>query len=219
MLEKRILDNNNKFDKEQLVDILSHYINFLKTSLNPLYFYEDMINYTEWLKIQFETRNVEDFIIIGSFEDNILVQILVAYKIEIAWKKEIVENTIPYYVVGLMYFKNKAFKYPAKNISELDDILTNHFEKQDFNKGFMTIKASPFIVKNTSGKEISKYLSDIFTKTIYGYRYEYNIEAVLRTQEELDNYKFRAFRRLLPRRIKKPLVLLTFSLKNEFRKF
>lgn len=217
MIEKRILDKDKDFN--YFSSMLDEYLNFLKTTTNPLYDYKDAELFCDWLKLQFKIRNKNDLIAIGSFEKESITKILISYKIEISWKKEIIENVIPYYVIGLMYFKNKSLNVPAEKISELDQILTDHFERQNFNKGFMTIKAPKFIINNTNGDLIDNYINNIFTKTFYGNRYTYQVETVIRSQEDLNKFKFKAFKSLLPKTIIKPIMLISFNLKNKFKKF
>lgn len=216
MIETRILNNTIPSDVLQFSEIVDEYAKFQRDKPNSLYFYEDMHEYTVWLKNQFIHLDTKDFIVAGLFEDNKLMQIIVGYKIEVAWHKPIVEDTTPYYVIGLMYFRNVSWRLPGENIDSLGEYISNHFEKQGYTTGFLTVKAPNFVIKNTNGVAITKYINEVFTKTFYANTHNYYVEVVCRTPADLLAYKFRAFKALLPKRIKRPVILLSFKLKPEF---
>jgi len=217
MPEKRILNKFDQSDITQLLAILDECAEFQKDKPNPLYFYEDMCEFTEWLKKQFIHRNQDDFVVSGLFENNILIQIIVGYKIEIAWHKTKIENDLPFYVVGLVYFKNGDWKVPREDISNLDELVTDHFEKQGYTEGYMTIKAPNFVVRNNDGAKINKFMNEVFIKTFKESKHNFFIEKIFRTNEDLMAYDFRGMKALLPKRIKRPLFLLSFKLKPEYR--
>jgi hypothetical protein len=218
MIEARILNNTIPSDVTQFSEIVDEYATFQRDKPNALYFYEGMIDFTIWLKKQFIDRDVNDFIIAGLFDNNRLIQILVGYKIEVAWNKTTIEDTFPFYVIALMYFRDKEWRIPGLTIDNLDKIITGHFEKQGYTKGFMTIKAPNFIIKNTNAADINKYINEVFIKTFYGNAHDYHVEHVFRTPDDLNSYKFKAFRTLLPKKLKRPIALLTFEIKPEIKK-
>jgi hypothetical protein len=217
MLEKRLLNNLIYTDVLQFSELLDEYVELQKTGPNPLYFYEDMHNYAIWLKHEFENRDVKDFVVAGVFDDEKLIQIMVGYKIEVAWYKKIIEDTIPFYAIGLTYFKERQWKVPEQDISNLDKIVASHFEEQGFTTGFISIKAPAFIIKNTNTVEVTKYINNVFIKTFGSNTHNFSVERVFRTNNDLESYKFRAFRALLPKRIKRPIVLLSFELTPEYK--
>jgi hypothetical protein len=217
MLEKRILNNLISTDVLQFSELLNEYTELQKDSSNPIYFYEDMQSYATWLKHQFENRNVKDFVVAGIFDDEQLIQIMVGYKIEVAWHKPVVEDTMPYYAIGLTYFKQRCWRVPEKDISNLDKIISKHFEDQGFTTGFITIKAPAYIIKTSNPVDINRYIDSVFIKTFGNNTHNFFVERVFRTNDELQAYKFRAFKALLPRRIKRPIVLLSFELSPEYK--
>ena len=217
MLEKRILDSSNKIDIDQFENIISEYAEFQKDKPNPLYFYDDMFNYTVWLRKQFKHRNPKDFIVAGLFDGNNLIQIMVGYKIEISWHKPKIEDNFPFYVVGTVFFKNSYWKVPQEDISNLDELITDHFEKQGYTDGFMVIKAPSFIRKTTDGEQIDEFMKTVFTKTFKDTKHNYFVEHIFRTNDDLDEYKFKAIKSILPSKIKRPLILVSFKLKTQYR--
>jgi hypothetical protein len=58
----------------------------------------------------------------------------------------------------------------------------------------------------------------VFVKTFGSNTHDFFVENVFRTQEDLETYKFKAFRVLLPKKLKRPLALLTFEIKPEYKK-
>ena len=217
MSEKRILNNLISTDVLQFSELLDEYTELQKDSPNPIYFYEDMQNYTTWAKHQFENRNVKDFVVAGVFDDEKLIQIMVGYKIEVAWHKSVVEDTIPYYAIGLTYFKQRYWRVPEKDISNLDELISSHFENQGFTTGFMTVKAPAFIIKNKRPLDVNKYIDTVFIKTFGSNTHNFFVEHVFRTNSDLETYKFRSFKALLPKRIKRPIVLVSFKLSPEYK--
>jgi hypothetical protein len=218
MIEARILNNTIPSDVTQFSEIVDEYATFQRDKPNALYFYEGMTEYTTWLKKQFIDRTVNDFIIAGLFNNNRLVQILVGYKIEVAWNKITIEDTFPFYVIGLMHFKESSWRVPKEDISNLDELISENFERQGFTTGFITIKAPSFFIKNTKLVDINRYVNNVFVKTFGSNTHDFFVENVFRTQEDLETYKFKAFRVLLPKKLKRPLALLTFEIKPEYKK-
>lgn len=213
MFTKRLLDKKSESDIQQLDAILEDYINFLLTTPNSLYYGEDQRHYCVWIKQQFLIRGTEDFVIAGLFYNGSLIKVICGYKLEVAWNKPVVENVIPYYVIGLLYFKERNWKIPTNDITALDEMITSHFESRGFSTGFMTVKAPKNIISTTNGITINKHINEIFVKT-WGGNHNYYVEKIFRTQKDVDEYKFSAFRVLFPKRLKRPLLLLTFKLKQ-----
>ena len=217
MIEKRILDKLNYTDVLQFSELVDEYAELQKDKPNPLYFYEDMKDYVTWLKKQFESRDSKDFVIAGLFNDEKLIQIIVGYKIEVAWHKETIEDTMPFYVIGLMHFKESSWRVPEEDISNLDELISENFERQGFTTGFITIKAPSFFIKNTKLVDINRYVNNVFVKTFGSNTHDFFVENVFRTQEDLETYKFRALKALLPKKIRRPIALLSFELKPEYK--
>lgn len=217
MVNIKILNKENEDDIKQFTEILDEFALFHHDDINSLYFYEDMCYCVDWLKTEFKNRKPMDFIAVGLFNQGELIRILVGYKIEVAWRKPVVEDTVPYYVVGLMYFRDREWAIPAERIDDLDEVVTSHFENQGYTKGFMVIKAPKFIINNSSATAIDEYMNKVFVKTFYGNKHLYKVEHVFRTPADAESYKFRAFRVFLPLRVKRPLCLISFELKSEYR--
>lgn len=219
MLKRKIFSNKLNKDIKDYIEILDEYCCFQKNNLNPVMFYEDQKVYCEWLKDEFLKRDTKDFIAVGLYEEDQLIQIMIGYKIEVAWCKEIIEDTLPFYVIGLTYFRDHSWRIPGSKIVDLDEIITTHFEQQEFTKGFMTIKASNFLKKITSGVNLTDYINTNFTKTFKQNRHYFYVEKIFREQKDLDSYRFRALKALLPKRIKRPIVLLSFDVKPELKTY
>jgi hypothetical protein len=213
MIEARILNNTIPSDVTQFSEIVDEYATFQRDKPNALYCYESMTDFTIWLKKQFLIRGTEDFVIAGLFYNGSLIKVICGYKLEVAWNKPVVENVIPYYVIGLLYFKERSWKIPTNDITALDEMITSHFESRGFSTGFMTVKAPKNIISTTNGVTINKHINEIFVKT-WGGNHNYYVEKIFRTQKDIDEYKFRAFKVLVPKRLKRPLLLLTFKLKQ-----
>lgn len=215
MIVNRFLDHNNQDDLLQLESILQDYLLGEQDKSKPVYSYEDQLLIVEWIKNKFKTCDSKDFVITGQFNNDYLERIFVAYKLEVIWG--ITESFWPYWSVGLVYFRKQSWGTPAENILTMEKLAVDHFENQKLNKGFMVIKAPQGLVKMQDYSKADQFIEKVFTKTIPGIRHDFVIEHIFRTQQDLENYQFKAIKTILPKRILSPIVLLSFTLKHEHR--
>jgi hypothetical protein len=212
----RALNPTNPADFENLKKILDSYLETEKNKVHPVYIYEDIVTFVDWMKSSFLEKDMADFVISARFSDLEIDQVYVAYKLEAAWNRPM-STVVPYWVVGLMYFKNKEWKSPSDQILNLEKLVLDHFEKQKYTTGHIVIKAPSGMLNLSDSSTINKYINTVLRKTLPAYRYDFSIENIFKNQEDLDNYKFSAFKAMLPKRILKPVVLLSFKLKYENR--
>jgi hypothetical protein len=212
----RALNPTNPADFENLKKILDSYLETEKNKVHPVYIYEDIVTFVDWMKSSFLEKDMADFVISARFSDLEIDQVYVAYKLEAAWNRPM-STVVPYWVVGLMYFKNKELKSPSYQILNLEKLVLDHFEKQKYTTGHIVIKAPSGMLNLSDSSTINKYINTVLRKTLPAYRYDFSIENIFKNQEDLDNYKFSAFKAMLPKRILKPVVLLSFKLKYENR--
>jgi len=212
---QRFLNPSNHNDVQQLSEILDDFLLNEKQRINPVYIFENQINVVNWIKNTFQTADQNDFIITGQFYEGRLEQIFVAYKLEVVWK--ISESYWPYWCVGLVYFRQSAWRSPANEILTIEKLATDHFESQKLLKGFMVIKAPKGLIKMTDFSKADDYIDKIFTKTIPGLRHNFVIEGIFRDQQDIDNYQFKGIKPILPRHILSPVILLSFNLKHQHR--
>lgn len=217
MFHTRLLTNDNENDIQQLNLILDSFLESEKNKVQSMYVYEDSVRFITWVKYSFIKRNIKDFVVAGRFFGNEMDQVYVAYKIETAWNKPVIEDVLPYWALGLMYFKNTAWKSPADQILNLEKLVIDHFENQHYTTGHILLKAPKGLLKLSDSIEIDKYINSVLKKTLPAYRYDYTIENVFRNQDDIDKYKFSVFKSILPKRILKPAVLLSLKLKYEYR--
>jgi len=215
-MELRFLNKNNKTDVDNLQVLLHEYCNTQEHKVNPTVSVDSSKRYCEWLLAEFLKRDQKDFIVSARFDNNVITQIMIAYKLEVAWHREIIEDVLPFWYIGLLYFKDIQWRGPADDILTIEKLATDHFEAQKYNRGFMTIKCPTGLVNDD--RDITKYIDKVFTRTIPALRHRFCIERVFKTQQDIDNYKFKAFKPLIPPKIEKPVVLLSFELNYELRK-
>jgi hypothetical protein len=108
----KLLDPTDLTDVEQFNQILNQYVEHESISPNPIYLYEHMIRFSNWLRKQFLDVSTKDFVVSARFTDGHIDEIMVGYKIEIAWYRTTVEDVLPYWVVGLWYKKQGSWKSP-----------------------------------------------------------------------------------------------------------
>jgi hypothetical protein len=214
-MTNRFLDPANNDDVNQLSDILNDYLKSESERVSPIYDIEYLIRLVTWIQETFKTAPQSDFIITGKFIDGRLEQIFVAYKLEVLWKVK--EDLWPYWLVGLVYFRNAEWATPAEKILSIEALSTEHFESQQRTTGFMVIKAPTGLLNLKNYANIDNYINTVFTKTIPGITHDFRVEQIFRSQEDINRYKFKAFKSILPTYILKPIVLLSFTLKHEHR--
>jgi hypothetical protein len=217
MFQTRLLDNTNESDIAQLGFILDSFLETEKNKIQPVYVYEDSARFVQWIKISFLQQNKEDFVISARFYNSEIDQVYVAYKLEATWGKPVIENVLPFWILGLMYFKNAEWKSPADQILNLEKLVLDHFEKQKYTTGHIVLKAPKGLLNLPSSMPTSTYITEVLKKTLPGFRYDFTVEHVFRTQEDIDNFKFAAFKIILPKRIRKPVMLISLTLKYEHR--
>ena len=210
MNEIRMLDPKRTGDLEHLIEILESYKENELNQVNPVYALEYLIKFSDWIIDRFTNVNTTDFVIFGSFYNDELIQIMVAYKFETGWGDEIALNGTPYWYVGLAYFKDRAWRYPGVELINLGLCLGAHFERQGFYK-FYTVKKMPERIKTY--EQLKKYIdSAAFKKTYQVVRYHVDVDKIFYNNTELENYRFSTVKALLPRRISRPIMLLEFTL-------
>lgn len=214
MFIKRLLDKTLESDIQQLDSILEDFVNSLLTKPNQMYYGEDMREYCIWIKQQFLKRSTEDFVIAGLFYNHSLIKVICGYKLEVAWGKPIIHNIIRYYLIGLLYFKEQSWKIPTNDITALDEMITTHFESRGFDMGLMTVKAPRNIISTTDEATINKHINEVFAKT-WGRNHKYYLEKIFRTQLDIDEYRFGLFAAAVPKRLKRPIILISFKLNQD----
>lgn len=217
MFQTRLLNNTNSDDIVQLNAILDSFLETEKNKVQPIYVYEDSVRFISWVKSAFIEKNVQDFVVAARFHNTEIDQVYVAYKLETSWNRPVVSDVLPYWTLGLMYFKSTSWESPADKILNIETMVIDHFEQQKYSTGLILLKAPKGLLNLTDSSEINTYIDTVLKKTLPAYRYDYTIENVFRTQSDIDNYKFSAFKAILPKRILKPAVLISFKLKYEHR--
>lgn len=217
MFHTRLLTNDNENDVQQLNLILDNFLESEKNKVQPIYVYEDSVRFITWVKSSFIEKDIKDFVVAGRFFGNEMDQVYVAYKIETTWNRSVVNDVLPYWTLGLMYFKNTTWRSPADQILNLEKLVIDHFENQHYTTGHVLMKAPKGLLKLSDSATIHKYIDNVLKKTLPAYRYDYTIENVFRSQVDIDRYKFSVFKSILPKRILKPAVLISFKLKYEHR--
>ena len=216
MITIRPLDSSNPDDHVQLEILLNDYIDTSTKTHNRTYNSKNAPGYANWLKEQFKHHVIEDFIIYGKFENNILYSIIVGYKLEVRWGKKTHEitNTLPYWCFGLVYFKNTEWNSPSARFGELTNGLVRNFEKQGYYKIYM-VKKTPYKVHVL--EDVTTYVKlESWLKLLPGLdRYSTTIEKIFFTQQDVDDFKkkFKAISSIIPPEINKSIMLLSFVLK------
>lgn len=208
----KLLDPTDLTDVEQFNQILNQYVEHESISPNPIYLYEHMIRFSNWLRKQFLDVSTKNFVVSARFTDGHIDEIMVGYKIEIAWYRTTVEDVLPYWVVGLWYKKQGSWKSPYDEFFSIEKLLLEHFEKQQYTKGFIVIKAPKKALRITDSVQAKDYALNVFSQTIPAVKYDFMIEKIFTSQKDLDNYKFTALKPILPRRFIRPVMLMSLDL-------
>jgi hypothetical protein len=213
----RVLDPSNLNDIDSLNQILDSYLEHETAQPNPIYQYDDMLALTNWLKEKFRTISMDDFVVSARFTDGQIDEIMIGYKIEICWGKEVAEDVMPYWVLGLWYKKDTEWKSPYEDIHTIEKLMLEHFEKQKYTKGFFVLKAPNKILRMTDLSQAKEYALNIFSQTVPALKYDFMIEKVFRNQKDLDNYKFRALKAIMPKHCLRPIMLMSLDLHHTHR--
>lgn len=213
----RVLDPSNLNDIDSLNQILDSYLEHETKQANPIYLYDDLVAFTDWLKEKFRTISICDFIVSARFVDNVIDQIMIGYKLEIAWGKEVAEDVMPYWALGLWYKKDTEWKSPYDDIHTIEKLMLEHFEKQKYTKGFFVLKAPNKILRMTDLSQAKEYALNIFSQTVPALKYDFMIEKVFKNQKDLDNYKFRALKAFMPKHCLRPIMLMSLDLHHTHR--
>jgi hypothetical protein len=94
----------------------------------------------------------------------------------------------------------------------IEKLLLEHFEKQQYTKGFIVIKAPKKALRITDSVQAKDYALNVFSQTIPAVKYDFMIEKIFTSQKDLDNYKFTALKPILPRRFIRPVMLMSLDL-------
>lgn len=208
----KLLDPNDLADVEHFNQILIQYVEHESIAPNPIYLYEHMIRFSNWLRKQFLDVSTKDFVVSARFTDGEIDEIMVGYKIEIAWYRTKAEDVLPYWVVGLWYKKQGSWKSPYNEFFSIEKLMLEHFEKQEYTKGFLVIKAPKKVLRIKESSQAKDYVLNVFPQTIPAVKYDFMIEKIFTSQEDLDNYKFTALKPILPRCFIRPVMLMSLDL-------
>ena len=208
----KLLDPTRLDDIESLDKILIQYVEHESISHNPIYYYEDITKFADWLRQLFLEISPKDFVVSARFTDGQIDEIMIGYKIEIAWHRKKAEDVLPYWVVGLWYKKHSFWKSPYNEFFSIEKLMLEHFEKQQYTKGFIVIKAPKKALRITESAQAKDYALNVFSKTIPAVKYDFIIEKIFTSQEDIDNYKFKAFKNIIPKRFIRPVMLMSLDL-------
>lgn len=208
----KLLDPINLDDIESLNKILIQYVEHEAISPNPIYYYEDIKRFADWLRQLFLEISPKDFVVSARFNDGQIDEIIIGYKIEIAWHRKKAEDVLPYWVVGLWYKTSSSWKSPHNDFFSIEKLMLEQFEGQQYTKGFIVIKATKKALRITESSHAKDYALNIFSKTIPAVKHDFIIEKIFTSQEDIDNYKFKAFKNIIPKRFIRPVMLMSFDL-------
>jgi hypothetical protein len=213
----RALDPADPNDFDSFNQILDSYLEHETKQANPVYLYDDLVAFTDWLKEKFRTVPTSDFIVSARFVDNAIDQVMIGYKLEIAWGKQVAEDVMPYWALGLWYKKDTEWKSPYDDIHTIEKLMLEHFEKQKYTKGFFVLKAPNKILRMNELSQAKDYALNTFSQTVPALKYDFMIEKVFKTQKDLDNYKFRALKAFMPKHCLRPIMLMSLDLHHTHR--
>ena len=213
----RALDPSNSNDVDSFNQILNSYLEHEPKQANPVYLYDDLLLFTDWLKEKFRTIPMSDFIVSARFTDGVIDQVMIGYKLEIAWGKQVAEDVMPYWALGLWYKKETEWKSPYDDIHTIEKLMLEHFEKQKYTKGFFVVKAPNKVLRMTDHKQAKDYALNVFSQTVPALKYDFMIEKIFKSQKDLDNYKFRALKAFMPKHCVRPVMLMSLDLHHSYR--
>jgi len=208
-ITRRLLIPGN--DNNQLKEILQKYKRSISLQVNPTYSAKNLFEHADWIFDQFIKQDTRYFKIAGKFSNNMLVQIIVGYRIEIPWGKEVI-NTLPCWCMGLMYFDDKTWRIPAEEFRSLNCHINASFEEDNCNTFYVVQKVPPKLLEIKSSHNF--FTKDKYFKTLPYDRYNLVLEKIFKNQDELTEYrdKFRGLTSILPREILRPVMLLSARL-------
>jgi hypothetical protein len=197
-------------DIHQLDEILAHYKQNELAHPNPIYLTDNLLNHADWIRRQFLVCPANIFKIAGKFVNNELVQISVGYSIALTWHRNDGNELLPYWSVGLLYFKYRSWKSPAVPFQALACVINSAFEQDGYTKFYTVQKLQNRMLRE---KNVNDYFSNgKFFKTLLFLRYSVQVEHIFNTQADIDNYPFRLIKQLLPRAILRPIVLISATI-------
>jgi len=213
----KLLDSKNLDDVEHFNQILIQYVEHESISPNPIYFYEDIKRFADWLRQLFLDVSPKDFVVSARFTEGEIDEIMVGYKIEIAWYRTKAEDVLPYWVVGLWYKKHSFWKSPYNDFFSIEKLMLEQFESQQYTKGFIVIKAPRKALRITESSQAKDYALNVFSKTIPAVKYDFIIEKIFTSQQDIDNFKFKALKPIIPKRFIRPVMLMSLDLHYSHR--
>lgn len=206
---RRLLDPNT--DKENLKMILEKYKKYVIDQPNSIYKVTNLIEHAVWIYNQFELQNPKYFKISGKFINGILTQIIVGYRIEIMWNREVID-ALPFWCMGLLYFDDRQWRFPADEFRQLNSCINESFEEEECNTFYVVQKVSPKLLAMQNPNEF--FTKDKYFKSLPYDRYHIVLERIFMNQYELDLYrdKFKGLRAVLPREILRPVMFVSARL-------
>lgn len=213
----RALDPSDPSDLDSFNQILNSYLEHEPKQANPIYLYDDMLAFSNWLKEKFRTIPMSDFIVSARFTNDVIDQVMIGYKLEIAWGRQVAEDIMPYWVLGLWYKKETEWKSPYDDIYTIEKLMLEHFEKQKYTKGFIILKAPNKVLRMTDSAQAKDYALNVFSQTVPALKYDFMIEKIFKNQKDLDNYKFRALKAIIPKHCLRPIMLMSLDLHYSHR--
>lgn len=214
----RQLDPSSEKDYAQFKDILDHHVKFGQEMNNRAYDPDGLPRVKEWMLEQFKIHSTNDFVVIGKFIDDVLMNIMVGYKFTVRWGRKPGDNldALPYWIYGLVYFRDKHWMMPIHDsMSELSRPLSAVFERQNYYKIFLIKKAPNFLLNLGVAEQHEYFQSDRWKKQFPGFtRYTTIVERLLKNNDDIQDFiKFSAFETIVPKKINKPIMLVSLTLK------
>jgi len=206
-MEYRILDPSSLDDKLQFQNVLKH---FLDSESN--YFpKEDNREKYIYFKNNFDFLHQKNFIVSGKFENGNLIKFLICQSLDSKIQRE---NLLPFWVFDLLYSIEKKWNlHSAEDIDILTKLCAEHFYKQGYTKGYQFVRF-PMRLLHSSNFEDS--LNIYLLQTYPGITLNPQLEQIFLTQKDIENYKFSIIKRMLPRTISRPFMLVSWSLKSKY---
>ena len=206
-MEYRILDPNSLEDKIQYQDALKHFLD----SEVRLFPKKDNIEKYNFYKAAFEMLPQKDLVVSGKFENNKLVKFLSCQSLDSRIGRE---DLLPFLVFDFFYSTEKNWN--LKNSDELDMLNTlcaEHFLKQGYTKGYQLTR---FPTRLLGISNFEDHLNDYLLQTYSSKKLNPQLEQIFLTQKDIENYKFQIIKKIFPRTISRPFMLVSWSLKSKY---
>ena len=203
----------NGEDNKDFDTILSKFLDYQRNLSNKIYSYHQMEFFVESKRRFFTEYSPNEFVVSGGYNnDNEICAFAVGIKLGAVCN--IRHDILPQWVLSMTYLEDKEWTSPREKIHNLITPITSKMENDGFYTFYKINKIPSFISDDTA----SKWLNDVYSKSISNKRYIPVIERIIKTESDI--HKLPSIHRaIFPNEVLRPMAIMAHHLRQEIRHY